>query len=113
MSGRPRELPQTVRADCGNTSKDLLALMATCGIDPQIPQRGDQPVPGLGQHRWPVKRTIAWLNQYRRIGVRRERKADHFQTFVTIQPLDVVFGKAGRRPVWLYSARAVRMAAIG
>ena len=89
--GRPRELPRTVRADCGYTSRDLLALLSICGIDPRIPQRGDPPVPGLGKHRWPVERTISWLKQYRRVGVRRERRATHYETFVTLACALIVY----------------------
>jgi transposase len=29
-------------------------------------------------HRWPVERTNAWLKALRRIGTRRERKADTY-----------------------------------
>jgi len=40
-------------------------------IDAVIAQWGDETA-GLGNLRWPVERTISWLKQFRRIGVRRE-----------------------------------------
>ncbi len=30
----------------------------------------------LGRHRWVVERTHAWLNRFRRLSVRYERRAD-------------------------------------
>ena len=84
VAGRPPEAPKIVRADAGYTSKDLLNLLRWCGIQGDIPQRGEPPVAGLGKRRWPVERTIAWLKQYRRVGIRRERKAHFYQAFVTM-----------------------------
>lgn len=84
VPGRPRERPRIVRADQGYTSKDLLSLLAACGIEGEIPQRGDASIRGLGQRRWPVERTIAWLKQHRAVGVRRDRKAANYQAFVQL-----------------------------
>jgi transposase len=36
----------------------------------------------LGQHRWVVERTLAWLNRFRRLTIRYERRADIHQAFV-------------------------------
>lgn len=84
VSGRPPEAPKVVRADAGYTSQDLLRLFAYCGIQTEIPQRGEDHPRGLGKLRWPVERTIAWLKQYRRIGIRRERNATNYESFVTL-----------------------------
>ena len=62
LPGQPRESPSLVRADCSYTSQDLLNIFACTGIEAEIPQRGQQVAPGLGRRRWPVERTIAWLN---------------------------------------------------
>jgi transposase len=84
VAGRPPAGPKVVRADAGYTSKDLLYLLRWCGIRGEIPQRGESPAVGLGKRRWPVERTIAWLKQYRRVGIRRERKAHFYEAFVTV-----------------------------
>ena len=34
------------------------------------------------RHRWPVERTNAWLKAMRRIGTRRDRKADNYLAFL-------------------------------
>ena len=38
----------------------------------------------LGCHRWVVERTLAWLNRFRRLRVRYERRADIHQAFLTL-----------------------------
>jgi transposase len=38
----------------------------------------------LGRHRWVVERTFAWLNRYRRLTVRYERRADIHQAFLSL-----------------------------
>ena len=94
--GRPPKTPKMVRADAGYTSKDLLRLLRWCGIQAEIPQRGE-PVPsGLGKRRWPVERTIAWLKQYRRVGVRRDRKDHYYEAFVTIACAMITYKQIAR-----------------
>ena len=39
---------------------------------------------GLGRLRWVVERTLAWLNRFRRLRIRYERRADIHQAFLTI-----------------------------
>jgi hypothetical protein len=41
---------------------------------------------GLGVLRWPVKRTIAWLHQFRRLVIRWERRDDYHQAFLDLTP---------------------------
>ena len=36
------------------------------------------------RHRWPVERTNAWLTALRRIGTRRDRKADNYLAFLEL-----------------------------
>lgn len=96
IAGRPPETPKVVRADTGYTSKDLLHLVHWCGIQAEIPQRGEQPVAGLGKRRWPVERTIAWLKQYRRVGVRRERKTHNYEAFVTMACAMITYKQIAR-----------------
>ncbi len=38
----------------------------------------------LGRHRWVVERTLSWLNRYRRLKVRYERRADVHQAFLEL-----------------------------
>ncbi|KAA5533999.1 transposase [Roseiconus nitratireducens] len=82
--GRPRIKPDLVRADQGYTSKDLLDLLASVGIEAEIPQQGTAHCEGLGKRRWPVERAISWLKQFRRIGTRRDRLSRVYESMVTL-----------------------------
>ena len=39
---------------------------------------------GLGQFRWVVERTFAWLNQFRRLRVRYDKRADIHEAFLSL-----------------------------
>jgi transposase len=51
---------------------------------PRIARRGIEPSERLGRHRWKVERTLSWLNRFRRLKVRYERRADIHQAFLTL-----------------------------
>lgn len=38
----------------------------------------------LGRYRWVIERSLAWLNRFRRLTIRYERRADIHEAFVTI-----------------------------
>lgn len=54
------------------------------GIIPRIARKGIESSDKLGQHRWVIERSIAWLLGYRRLGIRYERKATHFLACLTL-----------------------------
>jgi IS5 family transposase len=56
----------------------------TRGIVPRIARRGVESRERLGRHRWVVERTLAWLNRYRRLTLRYERRADIHQAFLSL-----------------------------
>lgn len=95
--GRPKEKPDIVRADTGYTSADLLGLLNACGIEAEIPQRGKDKPSGLGKQRWPVERAIAWLKQYRAVGVRRDRDDAHYEAYVQLACGLIVFKQLARK----------------
>ena len=39
---------------------------------------------GLGRWRWVVERTFAWLNQFRRLRVRYDKRADIHEAFLSL-----------------------------
>jgi transposase len=43
----------------------------------------------VGQWRWLVERTFAWLNQFRRLRVRYERRADIHEAFLSLGCLQI------------------------
>jgi transposase len=53
-------------------------------IIPFLAKRNTQHGSGLGRWRWVVERTFAWLNQFRRLRVRYEKRADIHEAFLSL-----------------------------
>ena len=82
--GRPRKRPAKLHADKGYDYPRCRAACRTRGIVPRIDRRGVASSERLGKHRWVVERTLAWLNRFRRLTVRYERRADLHQAFLSL-----------------------------
>jgi IS5 family transposase len=82
--GRPRKRPTKLHADKAYDSKPLLEELRRRSITPRIARRGVESSERLGRHRWVVERTISWLNRYRRLRIRYERRADMHLAFLHI-----------------------------
>jgi transposase len=82
--GRPRRRPGKVHADKGYDVPRCRAYLTRRGIGCRIARVGIEPKDRLGRHRWVVERTLAWLNRFRRLTVRYERRADVHQAFLTL-----------------------------
>jgi transposase len=54
------------------------------GHNPRIARRGIESSERLGRHRWVVVGTLSWLNRYRRLKVRYERRYDIHQAFLDL-----------------------------
>ena len=54
------------------------------GITPRIARRGIESSEKLGRYRWSVERTLSWVNRFRRLKVRYERRADIHQAFLDL-----------------------------
>jgi transposase len=75
--GRPRKRPAKLHADKAYDSKPLREELRRRSIRPRIARRGIESSERLGKHRWVVERMLAWLNRYRRLRIRHERRAGH------------------------------------
>lgn len=53
-------------------------------IVPWLARRNTEHGSGLGQWRWVVERCFAWLNQFRRLRIRYEKRADIHEAFLTL-----------------------------
>lgn len=82
--GRPRKRPDKLHADKGYESKKNRAALRRRGIAPRIARKGVESKQRLGRHRWVVERTHSWLNRFRRLKVRYERRADIHEAFLKI-----------------------------
>jgi IS5 family transposase len=84
LPGPPRFRPEKLHADKGYDFAFCRRLLRKRGIIPRIARRGVESKERLGKHRRVVERTLAWLNQYRRLKVRYERRADIHRAFLLI-----------------------------
>jgi IS5 family transposase len=76
--------PKKLHADKGyDYAKSRQACRAR-GIMPRLARRGIETSEKLGQYRWVVERTLAWLSRFRRLKVRYERRADIHQAFLSL-----------------------------
>jgi IS5 family transposase len=82
--GRPRKRPAKLHADKAYDSQPLRAELRRRGITPRIARRGIESSERLGRYRRVVERTGAWLNRYRRLKVRYERRDDIHQAFLEL-----------------------------
>ena len=76
--------PDCVLGDRGYDAEAIRrGLRARC-IMPWLAKRNTEHGSGLGRWRWVVERTFAWLNQFRRLRVRYEKRADIHQAFLAL-----------------------------
>ena len=54
------------------------------GILPLLAMRRTPHGGGLGRWRWVVERTFAWLNQFRRLRVRYDKRSDIHEAFLSV-----------------------------
>jgi transposase len=80
--GRPRRRPDMLFADRGYDHDTYRRLLRRRGIRPVIAQRGQPHGTGLGTFRWVVGRTISWLDGFRRLRIRWERRDDIHEAFL-------------------------------
>jgi IS5 family transposase len=82
--GRPRKRPKKLHADKAYDSWDCRHQLRKRAIIPRIARKGIDSSERLGRHRWVVERTGSWLNCFRRLKVRYERRADIHQAFLDL-----------------------------
>ena len=74
--GRPRRRPDKLHADKAYDHRRCRNACRRRNIMPRIARRGVETAQKLGQHRWVIERTFAWLNRFRRLTIRYERRLD-------------------------------------
>src|SRR4051794_24158132 len=82
--GHPRRKPDAMQGDLAYDSEPHREGLRQMGIEPVLPEKGIDEGKGLGETRWPVERTLAWIHQNRRLRIRYERRPDIHQAFLTL-----------------------------
>jgi hypothetical protein len=54
------------------------------GLKPVLAQRLTEHGSGLGIYWWVVVRPLSWVHQFRRLGIRQERRADIHKAFLSL-----------------------------
>jgi transposase len=82
--GRPRKRPAKLHADKGYDVRHCRRYLRRRGIACRIARKGVESATRLGRHRWVVERTFAWLNRYRRLAIRYERREEIHQALLDL-----------------------------
>jgi transposase len=82
--GRPRHRPDCVIGDRGYDAQAIRQGLRIRRITPWLAKRNTEHGSGLGRWRWVIERTFAWLNQFRRLRVRYEKRADIHEAFLSL-----------------------------
>ena len=94
------ERPQHFCADKGYDYADVREVVELWGYTAHIKARGEevkakQEVPGYRARRWVVERTHSWMNRFRAILVRWEKKAANFLALLHLSCAYITFKQAG------------------
>jgi transposase len=82
--GHPKRRPDALQGDLAYDSEPHREGLRKMGIEPVLPEKGIDEDSGLGETRWPVERTLAWIHQNRRLRIRYERRPDIHQALLTL-----------------------------
>jgi len=82
--GRPRSRPDCVLGDRAYDAEAIRSGLRARHIVPVLGVRRTKHGSGLGQFRWVVERTFAWLNQFRRLRVRYDKRAEIHEAFLSL-----------------------------
>lgn len=82
--GRPRYRPDCVLGDRGYDAEAIRQGLRARHIVPSLAKRNTEHGSGLGRWRWVVERTFGWMNQFRRLRVRYEKRADIHEAFLSL-----------------------------
>lgn len=80
--------------DKGYDYNDIRELVEALGYVAHIKSRGDEisdkiHFPNYRARRWVVERTHSWINRYRRLLIRWEKKSDNYEAFIHLACADI------------------------
>jgi transposase len=95
----PEDLELGVWLDKGYDYDAVYGQVRRHGYVPHIVPRDAErdlleQIPGYRARRWPVERTISWMNRFRRILVRWEKKVENYTAMVHLSCAFIAFKQA-------------------
>jgi putative transposase len=96
----PDEVDQHLCLDKGYDYEDVRETVAEYGYTAHIPHKGEEPsqrrkLPGYRARRWVVERTHSWMNRFRRLLIRWEKKADNYAAMLQLACAFIAYSAAG------------------
>ena len=94
------EQPQGLCLDKGYDYDEVRATLAVFGFTAHLRTRGEEAhvlkrQAGVRARRWVVERTHSWMNRFRRILIRWDKKADNYLGFLHFACALIAFRAAG------------------
>lgn len=94
------EAPQGLCLDKGYDYPQVETLVAEYGYTAHIRHRGEEAtakreIPGYRARRWVVERTHSWINRFRRLLVRWEKKVENYEAMLHLAFIWITYKRAG------------------
>ncbi len=94
------QYPQNMCLDKGYDYPEVDILVNSWGYTAHIRRKGEEPVipetvPKYRSHRWVVERTHAWMNDFRRLLIRWEKKAENYLALLHLVCAWITFRATG------------------
>lgn len=92
--------PQHMCLDAGYDYEAIRTVLDEWGYTAHIRRRGEEvqakrDIPGYRARRWVVERTHSWMNRFRRLLIRWEKKADNYLALIHFACAWITFRAAG------------------
>jgi len=96
----PEEVEQNICMDKGYDYPDVRELVEKYGYTAHIRSRGEEikekkEIPGYRARRWVVERTHSWMNRFRRLLIRWEKKVENYLAMLHFACSWITFRAAG------------------
>jgi putative transposase len=93
------KIVQNICMDKGYDFSDIRELVEEYGYTAHIKRRGEEnikiQIPGFRARRWVVERTHSWLNRFRRLLIRWEKKIENYLAMLHLACAWITFRAAG------------------
>ena len=91
--GHPKQRPHELDADRAYDSEPHRDELHSRGLELKLARRHTQHGSGMGMFRWVAERTIAWLQNFRHLRVRFDRREDIHHALLKLAESLICFGK--------------------
>lgn len=96
----PDKTPQHICLDKGYDYEDVRQTVTEYGYTAHIPSRGKEKtprrkLPGYRARRWVVERTHSWMNRFRRLLIRWEKKAANYTAMLQLACAFITYSAGG------------------